>query len=165
MGEEAYNINARSAIKDNYLKRAPAKEWTQRLDLKPGYAEQTFSCPVPQGLPCGHYVLYAAANDKFGADKQPLFAQYVTVTTLALAMRTGNGNFGGTVYRAESGEPVEGAKVELWGYPQRGGRFQTLRETYVTDKSGGFKAEVAKKCEYNALSRHVRVIQDRKSVV
>ncbi|MBQ2624261.1 MAG: hypothetical protein IJG18_04120 [Kiritimatiellae bacterium] len=165
MGEEAYNINARSAIKDNYLKRAPAKEWTQRLDLKPGYAEQTFSCPVPQGLPCGHYVLYAAANEKFGADKQPLFAQYVTVTTLALAMKTGNGNFGGTVYRAESGEPVEGAKVELWGYPEKGGRFQALRETYVTDKNGEFKAEVDRKAGSNSLSRHVRVIHDGAEVL
>ena len=165
MGEEAYNINARSAIKDNYLKRAPAKEWTQRFDLKPGYAEQKFSCPVPQGLSCGHYVLYAAANEKFGADKQPLFAQYITVTTLALAMKTGNGNFGGTVYLAESGKPVEGAKVELWGYPQKGGRFQALRETYVTDKNGEFKAEVDRKAGSNALSRHVRVVYDGAEVL
>jgi len=165
MGGEAYNINARSAIKDNYLKRVPAKEWTQKLDLKPGYAEQKFTCPVPQGLSCGHYVLYAAANDKFGADKQPLFAQYITVTTLALAMKTGNGKFGGTVYKAESGEPVEGAKVELWGYPQKGGRFQTLRETYVTDKNGEFKAEVDRKAGSNSLSRHVRVIHDGAEVL
>ena len=165
MGEEAYNINARSAIKDNYLKRAPAKEWTQRLDLKPGYAEQKFICPVPQGLSCGHYVLFAAANEKFGADNQPLFAQYVTVTPLALVMKTGNGEFGGTVYRAESGEPIEGAKVELWGYPQKGGRFEVLRETYVTDGNGEFKAEVAKKGGYNALSRHVRVIHDGAEVL
>ena len=165
MGEEAYNINARSAIKDNYLKRVPAKEWTQKLDLKPGYAEQKFTCPVPQGLSCGHYVLYAAANDKFGADKQPLFAQYITVTTLALAMKTGNGKFGGTVYKAESGEPVEGAKVELWGYPEKGGRFQALRETYVTDKNGEFKAEVDRKAGSNSLSRHVRVIHDGAEVL
>ena len=165
MGEEAYNSKARSAIKSKYLKRTPVKEWIEKLDLKPGFNEQKFTRPVPEGLPCGHYVLYAAANNRFGADKQPLFAQYITVTTLALAMRTGNGTFGGTVYRAESGEPVEGAKVELWGYPQRGGRFQALRETYVTDKSGGFKAEVAKKGEYNALRRHVRVIHDGAEVL
>ena len=165
MGGEVYGSDARSAIKDKYLKLTPVKEWREKLDLKPGYAEQKFTYPVPQGLPCGHYVLYAAANDKFGADKQPLFAQYVTVTTLALAMRTGNGNFGGTVYRAESGEPVEGAKVELWGYPPKGGRFQALRETYVTDKNGDFRAEVSKKGEYNALSRHVRVVYDGAEVL
>ena len=165
MGEEAYNSDARSAIKDNYLKRVPAKEWTQKLDLKPDYAEQKFSCPVPQGLPCGHYVLYAASNDKFGADKQPLLAQYITVTTLALAMKTGNGKFGGTVYKAESGEPVEGAKVELWWYPEKGGRFKALREMYVTDKNGEFNAEVDRKAGSNALSRHVRVIYDGAEVL
>lgn len=165
MGGEAYGSDARAALKDRYLKLTPAKDWTEKLDLKPGYAEQTFSCPVPRGLPCGHYVLYAAANEKFGADKQPLFAQYVTVTTLALAMKTGNGNFGGTVYRAESGEPVEGAKVELWGYPEKGGRFQALRETYVTDKNGEFKAEVDRKAGSNSLSRHVRVIHDGAEVL
>lgn len=165
MGENVYDSDARSAVKDNYMKRAPAKEWTQRLDLKPGYAEQKFTCPVPQGLSCGHYVLYAAANGKFGADKQPIFAQYITVTTLALAMKTGNGNFGGTVYLAESGKPVEGAKVELWGYPQKGGRFQALRETYVTDKNGEFKAEVDRKAGSNALSRHVRVVYDGAEVL
>ncbi len=165
MGEGPGDSDARSAIKDRYLTQTPAKEWTEKLDLKPGYAEQKFIRPVPQGLPCGHYVLYAAANEKFGADKQPLFAQYVTVTPLALAMKTGNGEFGGTVYRAESGEPVEGAKVELWGYPQKGGRFEVLRETYVTDGNGEFKAEVAKRDEYNALSRHVRVIHDGAEVL
>ena len=165
MGEGPGGSDARSAIKDRYLKQTPAKEWTEKLDLKPGYAEQKFIRPVPQGLPCGHYVLFAAANDKFGADKQPLFAQYVTVTPLALAMKTGNGEFGGTVYRAESGEPVEGAKVELWGYPQKCGRFEVLRETYVTDGNGEFKAEVAKKGGYNALSRHVRVIHDGAEVL
>ena len=165
MGEEMYDGGAISAAIDNYLERAPAKEWTQRLDLKPGYAEQKFSCPVPQGLSCGHYVLYAAANDKFGADKQPIFAQYITVTTLALAMKTGNGNFGGTVYLAESGKPVEGAKVELWGYPEKGGRFKALRETYVTDKNGEFKAEVNRKAGSSALSRHVRVVYDGAEVL
>lgn len=165
IGEDVYSSDARSAVKDKYLKLAPAKEWIEKLDLKPGFDEQKFSCPVPQGLPCGHYVLYAASNDKFGADAQPLFAQYITVTTLALAMKTGNGNFGGTVYLAESGKPVEGAKVELWGYPQKGGRFEVLRETYVTDSNGEFKAEVAKKGEYNALNRHVRVIHDGAEVL
>ena len=165
MGENAYNGDARNAMANRYLKIAPAKEWTEKLDLKPGFGEQRFSCPVPQDLPCGHYVLFAAVNDKFGADKHPLYAQYVTVTTLALAMKTGNGEFGGTVYRAESGEPVEGAKVELWGYPQKGGRFEVLRETYVTDRNGEFRAKVARKGEYNALNRHVRVVHDGAEVL
>jgi len=156
---------ARDEMKDKYLKRRPVKEWKESLPLKPDYTEQTFKFTVPSDLKAGHYVLYAAGNAAFGSDKQPLFAQYVTVTSLALALETGNGAFGGTVYRAESGETVSDAKVELWGYPPKGGRFQVLRETYVTDKDGRFVADVAKKDDYNALMRNVRVIKERDEVL
>ncbi|MBR1920808.1 MAG: hypothetical protein IJ829_02250 [Kiritimatiellae bacterium] len=158
MGERASDVNARPALRDKYLKRAPAKEWVERLDLKPGYAVQKFAFPAPSDLKAGHYVLYAAANDKFGADKMPLFAQYVTVTSLALVLNTGNGEFRGTVYRAESGEPVAGAKVELWGYPKKGGQRQVKLEEYLTDAKGDFAAVVAKKDVYNAFARSVRVV-------
>ena len=154
-----------SAMLDSYLKRKPLKEWREVLPLKPNYTQQTFRRFVPLDLPSGHYVLFAAGNDAFGADEQPLFAQYITVTTLALALEVGNGAFGGTVYRAESGETVAGARVELWGYPPKGGRIQVLRETYTTDKDGRFTADVAKKDDYNALVRHVRVVKDGDEVI
>ena len=159
VGTATGGYNASDALKFKYIKRKPAKEWKESFPLKPDYSRQSFTCPVPQGLPCGHYVLYAAANDKFGADKLPLFAQYVTVTPLALVLKTGNGEFKGTVYRAESGEPVAGAKIELWGYPDRGGRFYKLREKYTTDADGRFVADVTKG-ENGVLSRHVRVVKD-----
>ena len=154
-----------SEVKNTYLKRRPAKEWKEGLPLKPDYTKQTFKFPVPSDLKSGHYVLFVAGNGAFGADKQPLLAQYVTVTTLALALKTGNGAFGGAVYRAESGETVEGATVELWGYPPKGGRIQALREKYVTDKDGRFVADVTKKDDYNALVRHVRVVKDGDEVL
>ena len=156
---------SRDEMKDKYLKRRPVKEWKETLPLKPDYTEQTFKFTVPSDLKSGHYVLYAAANEAFGSDKQPLFAQHVTVTSLALALETGNGAFGGTVYRAESGETVADAKVELWGYPPKGGRFLVLRETYVTDKEGRFVADVTKKDSYNALMRNVRVIKEKDEVL
>ena len=157
--------SSESAMKDTYLKRKPVKEWKETLPLKPDYTRQTFKLSAPTDLTCGHYVLFAAGNGAFGADAQPLFAQYITVTTLALALEVGNGAFGGTVYRAESGETVADAKVELWGYPPKGGRIQVLRETYVTDKDGRFTADVSKKDDYNALMRHVRVIKDGDEVL
>ena len=156
---------ARDEMKDKYLKRRPVKEWKETLPLKRDYTEQTFRFTVPSDLKGGHYVLYVAANEAFGSDKQPLFAQYVTVTSLALALETGNGSFAGTVYRAESGEMVADAKVELWGYPPKGGRFLVLRETYVTDKDGRFVADVTKKDNYNALMRNVRVIKEKDEVL
>ena len=163
MGVESTS-ESRYAAKDKYLKRKPAKEWTETFALKPDYSEQKFHLPVPSGLKPGHYVLYAAANEKFGADKLPLHAQYVTVTSLALALETGNGAFGGTVYRAESGVPVAGAHVELWGYPESGGRFQALRESYVTDADGRFAADVSKG-RNGTLYRYVRVVKDGEEVL
>ena len=165
MGTDMRDSSARSAVKDKYLKRAPAKEWSERLDLKPDYTQQTFKFTTPSDLKPGHYVLYAAANEKFGADKLPVFAQYVTVTSLALAMKTGNGEFKGTVYRAESGEPVKGATVELWGYPEKGGRLQALREKYTTDANGDFTAVVPSKNDYNSFYRYVRVLFDGNEVL
>ena len=165
MGSEIHNSTSRSATQDKYLKRTPAKEWKEVLPLKSGYEQQSFKLPVPTDLKPGHYVLYAAANEKFGADKLPLFAEYVTVTSLALAMRTGNGEFKGTVYLAESGEPVKGATVELWGYPEKGGRLQVLREKYVTDANGDFAAVVPDKNDYNSFNRYVRVLFDGNEVL
>ena len=163
MGSETHNSS--STMRDKYLKRAPVKEWKEVLPLKSGFEPQLFMLPVPSDLKPGHYVLYAAANEKFGADKLPLFAEYVTVTSLALAMRTGNGEFKGTVYLAESGEPVKGATVELWGYPEKGGRLQVLREKYVTDANGDFAAVVPDKNDYNSFNRYVRVLFDGNEVL
>ena len=156
--------DSRAAMKDKYLKRRPTKEWQEKLDLKPNYSKQTFFCQVPQGLPSGHYVLYAAANERFGADKLPLFAQYVTVTPLALVLVDAAGEFKGTVYRAESGVPVAGATVELWDYPEKGGRFEVLRETYTTDAEGRFAADVSKG-RNGQLYRHVRAVKDGEEVL
>ena len=164
MGTDAGNYNARPSLKDKYIKRRPAREWAETLDLKPDYTSQKFTCPVPQGLPFGHYVLYAASNDKFDADGQPLFAQYVTVTPLALVLRTDDGAFKGTVYSAESGEPVAGARIELWGHPDKGGRTKKLRETCTTDADGNFTAKIEGESGY-WNSRHVRVVKDGAEVL
>ena len=163
LGNEAYRFDSIDAIKTKYLKRKPAREWWETVPLKADYTEQTFSFRVPNGLKSGHYMLYAASNRKFGADGLPFFAQHVTVTSLALALETGNGEFKGTVYRAESGVPVEGARVELWG---DSGRRMELREKYKTDARGDFVADVSKKDRgYNALMRSVRVVKDGDEVL
>ena len=160
-GVSSYDAGA-SAIKNDYIRRRPAKEWKATLPLKPDYSGQTFTLAVPDAdeLRYGHYILYAATNEKFGADALPLFAQHVTVTPLALVMNTGNGTFAGAVYWAESGEPVAGARIELWGYGPKGGRRQQMREIYLTDADGRFEAKVADPGAYNALHRHVRAVKD-----
>ena len=163
MGGDNYYEAVRK-LKGKYRRRRPAKEWSAALDLKPGYAQQTFSVPVPDDLGPGHYVLYAAPNEKFGSDGLPLFAQYVTVTPLALVLRTGEGEFRGSVHLAESGEPVAGARVELWGCPEGGGRRAKLHETCTTDADGNFVANVSGESGYYG-SRHVRVVKDGAEVL
>ena len=163
MGGSVSSYDARSTARDKYAKRKPAKEWSAALDLEPGYKQQTFRLAVPDDLKPGHYVLFAAANAKFGTDGQPLFAEYVTVTPLALVLRTGEGAFRGSVHLAESGEPVAGARVELWGV-KRGGRGETLRETCTTDADGAFVATVSGEDGYYAR-RHVRVVKDGAEVL
>ena len=162
------NMHASSTSEDElrrkYLGRKPAKEWMEPLPIKADYTEQPFTFAVPSGLKPGHYVLYAAANEKFGKDKQPLFAQYVTVTSLALALETGNHSFGGTIYRAESGVPVEGATVELWWYGPKGGRIMKLREKYQTDAAGRFAAKTPQE-PGEPFQRHVRVVKDGEEVL
>ena len=155
---------AEDELRRKYLGRKPAKEWMEPLPIKADYTEQSFTFAVPSDLKPGHYVLYAAANEKFGKDKQPLFAQYVTVTSLALALETGNHSFGGTVYRAESGVPVEGATVELWWYGPKGGRIMKLREKYQTDAAGRFAAKTPQK-PGEPFQRHVRVVKDGEEVL
>ncbi|MBQ6923768.1 MAG: hypothetical protein IJQ73_03925, partial [Kiritimatiellae bacterium] len=162
----ADDYDAKRAMRDKYATRRPAKEWSETLDLKPDYTEQSFTFTVPSDLKLGHYVLYAAANDKFGADKLPLFAQYVTVTPLALVLRTGAGDFGGTVYDAESGEPIADARVDLWGYPPNGGRVMKLHETCTTDQDGNFSADFKiDERDWNSRMRHVRVVKDGAEVI
>jgi len=163
MGGSVSSYDARSTARDKYAKRKPAKEWSSALDLEPGYRQQTFRLAVPDDLKPGHYVLFAAANAKFGTDGQPLFAEYVTVTPLALVLRTGGGEFRGSVHLAESGEPVAGARVELWGV-KRGGRGETLRETCTTDADGTFAATVSGEDGYYAR-RHVRIVKDGAEVL
>ena len=165
MGAGLREYNAFDAMKNNYLKRKPAKEWKEKFDLKPDYSTQMFSFVAPSDVKPGHYVLYASVNERFDVDKLPLFAQYITVTSLALVLEVGNGEFKGTVYRAESGEPVAGARVELWGYGPKGGRLQSLRETYTTDETGRFAAKVPENEGNNAIFRHVRVIKDGEEVL
>ena len=165
MGSTEYNYRASEAMENKYLKRRAAKEWVEKLALRPGYARQEFKVSVPNDLACGHYVLFAASNGEFGADNLPLFAEYVTVTSLALVMRTGNGEIKGTVYRAESGCPVEGATVELWGYPEKGGRLQVLREKYTTDANGDFSYVIPDKSDYYSCNRYVRVLFDGNEVL
>ena len=117
-------------------KDAGARTWRVAVEDPHDFKMYEAKFPVPFDLAPGHYVLFAAMDDRFGDEDSPLFSRIVTVTDLALAQTGGDGNMRGRVWRAESGEPVPGATVEIWE-SQRGRKY-TLAHTLKTEADGSF---------------------------
>ncbi len=117
-------------------KDAGARTWQVAVEDPRDYEMHETKFPVPSDLAPGHYVLFAAMDDRFGGKDSPLFSRIVTVTDLALAQSGDNGSLRGKVWRAESGEPVSGATVEIW--EAKNGRRYTLAHTLKTESDGSF---------------------------
>ena len=119
-----------------HAKDASARTWQVALADPRDYKMHETKFPVPSDLAPGHYVLFAAMDATFGDKDTPLFTRIVTVTDLALAQAGDNGSLRGRVWRAESGEPVAGATVEIW--EAKNGRKYTLVQTLKTEADGSF---------------------------
>ena len=120
-----------------HAKDASARTWQVTLEDPRDYKAHEAKFRVPTDLAPGHYALFAAMDDTFGDKDTPLFTRIVTVTDLALAHAGDNGSLRGKVWRAESGEPVAGATVEIW--EAKNGRTYTLVQTLKTETDGSFK--------------------------
>ena len=117
-------------------KDASARTWQVTLEDPRDYKRHEANFRVPTNLAPGHYALFAAMDGTFGDKDTPLFTRIVTVTDLALAQAGDNGSLRGKVWRAESGEPVSGATVEIW--EAKNGRRYTLAHTLKTESDGSF---------------------------
>ena len=120
-----------------HAKDASARTWQVALEDPRDYKTHETKFPVPTDLAPGHYALFAAMDGTFGDKDTPLFTRIVTVTDLALAQAGDNGSLRGRVWRAESGEPVAGATVEIW--ETKNGRTYTLAQTLKTEADGSFR--------------------------
>ena len=120
-----------------HAKDASARTWQVALADPRDYKMHEMKFPVPSDLAPGHYALFAAMDATFGDKDTPLFTRIVTVTDLALAQAGDNGSLRGKVWRAESGEPVAGATVEIW--EAKNGRKYTLAQTLKTEADGSFR--------------------------
>ncbi len=109
---EQFNLNKLK----NVLEIEPALEWTAELPRTDDYHERTERSPAPADLEPGFYWLLASHNPEFSNVSQAP----VWVSELALVMRSGTGErtLAGLVLEAESGEPVEGARVRTWALAQ-----------------------------------------------
>ena len=118
-----------------YAKRKPVKTWSADLPPKSDYRTHTFKVKPPADLPKGHYALFAGSHPNFGADKEPSFLSFVTVTDLALLTHCEDGRIAGFVLDAEKGTPVADARIELWTADRR--KYKVAAKT-KTDAAGAF---------------------------
>lgn len=88
-------------------------EWSVWLDEWHDYIDHDVECAIPVDIPLGYYVLFAATNDKFGADGLPSWCRIVSRTDLHLICRKGPTHLSGYVSDAETGRPCAGVGVEF----------------------------------------------------
>ena len=88
-------------------------EWSVPLDEWHDYIDHDVECAIPDDIPLGYYVLFAATNDKFGADSLPSCCRIVSRTDFHLVCRRGPTHLSGYVSDAETGRPSAGVAVEF----------------------------------------------------
>ncbi|MEI6675432.1 MAG: alpha-2-macroglobulin family protein, partial [Verrucomicrobiota bacterium] len=121
------------------LGRKPVKEWSVDLEATADFLAKTKALDAPLDMTKGYYELVASANADFSLGKNHLNYASVWVSDLALATRTSPGRYGGIVTHALTGEPIQGAKVELWTYNNKPDKW-TLGQTQTTDANGFYSA-------------------------
>ena len=107
LGEEEYKA---------LLDAKPERQWSSVLPATADYRERHEEIPAPQDLKPGFYYLIASGNRAFGEkDNVVAFADF-WVSDLALVMRTnwGDGKIEGFVLDAKTGDPIDGADVQMW---------------------------------------------------
>ena len=111
-------------------------EFTHDLPATDDYKPRTEVIPAPEGLKPGFYYLIVSHAQDFGATANSVNYTDFWVSDLALVSRSAYGNpeVAGMVTDNRSGDPVQGAKVQVWTRGNNGG--WTAGETGTTDKNG-----------------------------
>lgn len=121
------------------LDREPVRRWS--VDLKPtdDYRQRTQATDIPDDIPLGAYLLIASDREDFGDASKNISVTEVWRSDLALVTRRQSDatQIGGLVLDSNSGNPIEGAKVQIWQRSQRG--FFRLAETVKTGSEGRFQ--------------------------
>jgi uncharacterized protein YfaS (alpha-2-macroglobulin family) len=126
--------NARKAL----LAKKPVLEWSEKLPATEDYRERCEELKAPKDLKPGFYYLIASHNPQFSDANNVVSFTDFWVSTLALVMRSrqGDGVIEGLVLEAGSGEPVADAAVQIWLRENNGG--YTAGAAVKTDKNGLF---------------------------
>jgi len=136
------------------LAREPALKWSAGLPATDDYQQRTEDLTAPKDLKAGFYFLIASHDEKFSDKNNIVTFTDFWVSDLAIVTRTryGQGQLGGFVLNAISGEPIPGATVKCW---YRGSNNQRISVPSVkTDKNGLFSISAADRRGYVMLASH-----------
>ena len=127
-----------------WLAKRPDLQWSHDLPATEDFRQAQEQFPVPDQLPPGYYVLLASPHEQFREQDNQVLASDFWVSPLALVLRTGveASRIEGFVLDAESGEPLENARVRSWSQQRvgRGVRWVEGRSAN-TDKNGLFRID------------------------
>ena len=117
----------------------PAKNWSVDLEATPDYLAKFRQLDAPLDVAKGCYELVSSADADFSMGKNRLGYTRIWVSDLALTTRSAQNGHDGFVSNALSGEPVVGAKVELWTYNNKSNNWG-VSQTKTTDANGFYTA-------------------------
>jgi uncharacterized protein YfaS (alpha-2-macroglobulin family) len=122
-----------------YLSLKAEKAWEQALPDDGDYRDHSAEIKVP-AMPQGYYVLLSSNDGTFPAKSAVVTANTFWETTISYLNRSSNdGNNEIVVLHRESGQPLEGVKVQPFynEYNSKLRKYEsTAGDVFVTDKSG-----------------------------
>lgn len=128
-------------MQDSIRRIAPALAWEAELPATKDFKDRTESIPAPSTLKPGYYFIVASHDPSFATENNQVSIAPVWVSDLALVTmqrRDGRATSGsGFVLRAGSGDPIEGATVQIW-QQDRQGEFRQV-DRVRTDENGRFQ--------------------------
>ncbi|RFC51681.1 MAG: putative conserved protein YfaS, alpha-2-macroglobulin family [Verrucomicrobia bacterium] len=139
------------------MRKTAAKAWAWDLPKAGDYREHEYRVAAPGGLKPGFYVLVVSGDANFRGRKNGVVYLPVVVSRLAL-MHRAVARDGGTAVDAwvvdgESGEPVAGAEVALWG-EGKGEEKPRVEVKGVTDGDGHVRLAVAERPSFGLIAWH-----------
>ncbi|MCE9568364.1 MAG: hypothetical protein K8U57_40705 [Planctomycetes bacterium] len=119
----------------------PVLSFEQELPATTDYKQRTESVPAPKGLKPGFYYILAGHDENF-AGGSPVSYTNCFVGDISIVERQDytSGTAAGQVTTATTGEPIEGAKVQIWLNQNNGG--WATGEAGMTDKNGLYRIAV-----------------------
>ena len=122
------------------LAAKPVLAWSADLPPTEDYRERAEDFPAPKDLKPGCYYLLTSHDANFGGTNNVVSYTEIWVSKLAVVLRqqARDGRMGGFVLDADSGEPIDGAEVQVYAWDWNG--HAITGEKVRTNRDGLFSA-------------------------